>query len=254
MKTSFIYSEQEIIEATTVPNWGKVAFESFKSDLLSESAPFPCVLGVEGFKHNLLRFGFCASPYDESDMKQCALALRQYLREFRSLGRYTSFVMFFKPEKTKTMQQYEKMFWDTLETLHSLDEELWPDDIPLHPNDPLWEFCFGGEPIFVVCNTPAHQSRKSRRSHTFMITFQPRWVFEGISEDTKIGNSVKRIVRNRLKMYDEVHPHPELGWYGNAQNREWKQYFLHDTNDEVTTKCPFLSKERNSYENKKSLY
>ncbi|WP_239422026.1 YqcI/YcgG family protein [Bacillus sp. CGMCC 1.16541] len=254
MKTSFIYTEQEINEATNIPEWGKTVFESFKRDLVSESAPFPCVLGVEGFKHNLLRFGFCTSPYDKKEIKQCAQALTQYLQEFRSLGRYTSFVMFFEPTETKPMEDYEKMFWDTLQHLHELDEEEWPEDIPNHPSDPLWEFCFGGEPIFVVCNTPAHHLRKSRRSDTFMITFQPRWVFEGIREDTKVGKSVKKLVRHRLTTYDTVAPHPELGWYGNAQNREWKQYFLHDTNDETTKKCPFHSKRSELYASKKSLY
>ena len=86
-----------------------------------------------------------------------------------------------------------------------------------------------------------------------MITFQPRWVFEGMTGDSKIGKHVQKVVRDRLKTYDDVSAHPELGWYGQQENREWKQYFLHDDNNHTTGQCPFKLKRSEQHGRKKSL-
>ncbi|WP_308758038.1 YqcI/YcgG family protein [Bartonella raoultii] len=34
--------------------------------------------------------------------------------------------------------------------------------------------------MFIVCNTPFHINRISRKSSTFMLTFQPRWIFSDL--------------------------------------------------------------------------
>lgn len=102
----------------------------------------------------------------------------------------------------------------------------------------MWEFCFNGEPIFVVCMTPAHTLRQSRRSSGFMLTFQPRWVFDDILGIQEKATSSFQLVRERLKQYDFLNLSPSLGKYGDIDNREWKQYFLNEDNDTVS-KCPF---------------
>ncbi|WP_350020136.1 YqcI/YcgG family protein [Priestia flexa] len=255
MRNKKLFNSKEIMDSSIVPEWGKEVFTNFSQDMLSEENPFPCILGVEGLKKDLLRFAFVSSPYNYKDIKLCAEALKEYISCFRTLGRYTSFVVFFEPEhKNRTITQYETMFWDTLTFLHQIDRKPWPEDIPKDPNDPLWEFCFEGEPIFVVCNTPTHELRKSRKSSSFMITFQPRWVFEGMTPHTKVGQQVQKTVRNRLEEYDKVEAHPHLGWYGNQENHEWKQYFLRDVNNSFPTECPFKLKRSERDGTKKSLY
>ncbi|TYR80566.1 YqcI/YcgG family protein [Priestia megaterium] len=255
MTSKILFNGSEIMESSHVPDWGKTVFQHFRNDMLCEDNPFPCILGVEGFKKGLLRFSFASSPYHYQAIKHCANALTEYIHLFRTLGRYTSFVIFFEPEyRNRSMAQYETMFWDTLTFLHQMDKKPWPEDIPKDPQDPLWEFCFHGEPIFVVCNTPIHELRKSRKSKSFMLTFQPRWVFEGMTADSKIGKQVKKTVRSRLEEYDNVTAHPNLRWYGDVENHEWKQYFLKDDNHETMLKCPFQLKRSERNVRKKSLY
>ncbi|MCM3006973.1 YqcI/YcgG family protein [Priestia koreensis] len=251
MTTSQIYTAGNVLASASLGTWEKECFSVFQHDLVSKDRPFPCVLGVEGFKQDLLRFCFVSA--DEGGIENLAACLYQYLQEFRTIGRYTSFVAFFEPGETLSLVEYEQKFWDVLQALHERDEYEWPEDTPQDPSHPLWEFCFSGEPIFVVCNTPAHLERKSRASKTFMITFQPRWVFEGLDETSKKGQHVKKIVRKRLQTYDNVPVHPELGWYGQASNREWKQYFLRDDQDGLQT-CPFQTKRGKVHASKKSLY
>jgi hypothetical protein len=128
--------------------------------------------------------------------------------------------------------------WMTLDQLARLDKSPWPEEIPEQIDHPMWEFSFAGEPIFVVCTTPAHVMRQSRRSSAFMLTFQPRWVFEKILGTEKAANAAFSEVRKRLIPYDSASPSPNLGRYGAADGREYQQYFLHDDNHSGAG-CPF---------------
>lgn len=220
-------------------DWRKEVFLNFAKDLTNKDPKFPCVFGASGFQQNQLRFDFFAGIEKES-IKLLAHSLKRYLKAAKSFGSYTSFVAFFNIDTNKSIQEYEGIFWDVLKELHKIDEEPWPIDIPKDTNDPKWEFCFGGEPIFVVCNTPAHKLRKSRSASTFMITFQPRWVFDEIGLLTPNGEKYKKIARDLLSKYDEIPEYPYLGSYGDPGNKEWLQYFIPETNDiKNIDKCPF---------------
>lgn len=152
--------------------------------------------GVSGVKNNEVRYYF----EDENvitdtfnDLPKLRKALKYFVENSRNYGKNTSFVTFFKITDNNTeLNDYEKLFWKIIQTLHNNDEQQWPSNIPTDPYHHLWEWSFAGEPIFVVCNTPSHKLRKSRHSKYFMITFQPRWVFEFLSKP--IGkNGVKQV-------------------------------------------------------------
>lgn len=246
-QASFILSAEEIHEGA-VTGWQKEFFESFESDMLSETDLFPCVFGVEGMKQGQLRFAFAEDPTNEQDLMHVRNALIEYTQMFRTLSRMTSLAVFFKPsEQPLSMEAYEKQFWDVLGFLHRNDPKEWPGDIPKDTDNRLWEFCFNGEPIFVVCNTPAHKERRSRRAKGFMITFQPRWVFEELKGEK--GQKGRALVRKRLEKYDAVEVHPAMGFYGEEDNREWKQYFIRNTND-VPEGCPFHAMMKTTEEEK----
>ncbi len=158
---------------------------------------------------------------------------------YRSLGRLTSFVAFFRPGPAdRPIGAYERDFWEVLQYLRDWDPAAWPREIPTDSEDPHWEFAFAGEPVFVVCNTPAHRLRRSRRSSGMLMTFQPRWVFEGLEGDSPRGRRARDVIRERLLSYDDVPPHAELGNYGAPGNREWAQYFLPDDAEAVPARCP----------------
>lgn len=231
--TSFMKSEEVKTKYKKI-SWESVVFSEFESALTSETRPFPCVFGVTGFKANRLRFAF---P-DPLTPETLAPILRSYLTQARSIGPMTSLVVFSSPDTVKSIEYYRSKFWDLLDGLARIDDDEHPQDIPDDLDHPAWEFCFSGEPIFVVCNSPAHVLRQSRRSTGFMITFQPRWVFEGITDSNSpaILNSLSKL-RNLLHNYDVISPSPTLGKYGEPENREYTQYFIDDTN--TVPSCPF---------------
>ncbi|WP_330647173.1 YqcI/YcgG family protein [Thioclava sp. FTW29] len=229
-----VFKSSEVTEAFSGQSWEKTVFCEFDTALTSKSRPFPCVFGVAGFKADRLRFAF---P-DPLTPETLAPILKSYLAQARGIGPMTSLVIFARPGPVQSFDRYREQFWDLLDGLVALDDSPQPDGVSRNLDDPTWEFSFGGEPIFVVCNTPAHVMRQSRRASSFMITFQPRWVFNGITDSDEPGvqRSLKR-VRDLLEDYDLIAPSPSLGHYGDPANREYTQYFIDDTNE--TPACPF---------------
>jgi FPC/CPF motif-containing protein YcgG/uncharacterized protein YbdZ (MbtH family) len=230
-----------------VPDWGPARAQDLIETLVSAAEPFPCVFAVAAARSRGLRFGFVDDLYDERSWSVLPDILATYLSGYQSISRNTSLVVFFGPgngrQEADEVLSYEQRFWSILRYLHENDSEPWPAEIPADTDDPGWEFSFRGTPIFVVCNTPAHQRLRSRSNPVFIITFQPRWVFTGLEPTTPRGAAARKIIRERLGRMDDVDSTPQLGSYGDPDNREWKQYFLRD-DASVADRCPFLAGRR----------
>lgn len=227
------YDQASIRQLFPDNDWRSVVFREFESTLMSNTRPFPCVFGVAGMKTNQLRFVFL----DPLNAETLAKPLATYLAKARTFGQNTSLVVFSRPGPVLSLNGYWKRFWSLLRDLSEIDAHPWPSDIPEQIDTPMWEFSFAGEPIFVVCNTPAHVQRQSRRATTFMITFQPRWVFDNILGKDAASQKALEKVRERLAAFDLIEASPALGHYGDAENREFSQYFLGDDNKPM--ECPF---------------
>jgi len=235
--------KSEVGSSFAVSTWQSVLFAEFEAQMCSDARPFPCVFGVAGYRQDQLRYLFL----DPFDVEVLGEQLALFVSECRSHGPNTSLVVFSRPRPVQTIDAYYRKLWLTLDQLAALDKSAWPAEIPEQVDHPMWEFSFAGEPIFVVCSTPAHVLRQSRRSSAFMLTFQPRWVFEKILSTDKAAEAAFAEVRKRLLPYDGTSPSPLLGRYGNQDGREYQQYFLFDEND-AATQCPFARLAQNKTE------
>jgi hypothetical protein len=208
--------------------------------------PFPCVFGVKGWKRNQLRFTF--GDESDTDATGLATALREYLAIARSIGPYTSLVVTYAPtDNLRTFDEYAGRFWTILQDLHNADRSPWPSDIPRSTADPRWDFCFGGEPVFVPASLPCYVNRRSRSSYSFGMMFQPRWVFDLLISDVRRLERARALIRARADRHDVVPVHPAIGVYGDPSNLEWRQYLLPDDNDTVLSRCPLmLDREKTS--------
>jgi len=79
-----------------------------------------------------------------------------------------------------------------------------------------------------------------------VLLFQPRSVFIDKITNKVIGRRAREQVRKRLKAWDDVGAHPDLGFYGDPGNLEWKQYFLPDDSQPHLGACPFMSRHAKS--------
>ncbi len=219
--------------------WEQDAIDRFTRRMLDQERLFPCVFGVDAVRRGTLR---CAFIPNGQGIRPLAEAVTEFVSLAPALGKRTSLVTFFEPGGTEaTLQDYQERFWQILQDLHAVDSEPWPQGISTDTDNPLWEFCFAGMPMFVVANTPSHQRRVSRYFESLAITFQPRFVFDDLAEDSPQGRNARKIIRARLRTYDELSPTPTLGSFGAAGNREWVQYFLDDDNapQPSDSRCPF---------------
>ncbi|WP_349409840.1 YqcI/YcgG family protein [Pseudalkalibacillus sp. SCS-8] len=226
----------------SMEDWKQSAFKHFGDMIADKENTYPCIPGRQGFLSDNLRFGFVKDPRGQDAIRDVASLLKSYGEISKDTGKYASLVVFFETPidmlDTYSVEQYETLFWSVLNRVSEIDEMEWPADIPTDPAHHEWEYCFHGEPYFAFCATPAHTFRKSRRFPCFMLAFQPRWVFDEINDSTLFGRKMKKAIRKRLAAYDDVPIHPDLKWYGQTDNHEWKQYFLSD-DERRPSKCPY---------------
>ncbi|MEK4229821.1 YqcI/YcgG family protein [Solibacillus sp. FSL H8-0538] len=232
----------------TLPLWQQIAYKSFSSIIADDENTYPCVPARQGFLKDQLKFCFVGNPREVSSIKNLAESLRDYGKCSRDAGKNTSFAVFFETPEDMftdyTVEDYRKLFWSVLNQVTSFDDKEWPKAIPSDPSHHKWEFCFDGEPYFVFCATPAHKLRKSRHFPSLLVAFQPRWVFQELNNSTVYGRKMKTLIRKRIGEYDAIPSHPDLKWYGQEDNQEWKQYFLSDDASSAS-KCPFLRMQNN---------
>ncbi|MVO98364.1 YqcI/YcgG family protein [Paenibacillus lutrae] len=225
-----------------LPDWQQQAFTDFGSRIADPGKTYPCILGRQGHLTNNLRYGFAADPRSQEAADDIGSLLSQYNKVSRDTGPYASLVVFFEtPEpllRKTAVEDYEKLFWALLRQVHEKDPIPWKEGISQNPEHYTWEFCYGGEPYFAFCATPAHEVRLSRRASCFLIAFQPRWIFEKLNDSTALGRKIQKLIRGKLSAYDSIPAHPSLKWYGREDNLEWKQYFLRE-DESSPSQCPF---------------
>ncbi|WP_425541877.1 YqcI/YcgG family protein [Bacillus carboniphilus] len=229
-------------QRNTLEKWERTALELFESKMTNKEKPFPCIPATIGYSLNQLRYVFIGDPREGASTHKLSEALNEFTQFSRDYGKYTSLIVFYEtPQAIKeefSVEQYEQLFWKHLSELSAIDGEAWPEKIPTDPHNPIWEYCYCGEPYFMYCATPAHKNRQSRHFEHMMLAITPRWVLQEFNRNPSLAARIKKKVRERLAKYDSISIHPDLNTYGEEDNYEWRQYFLRD-DDTSLSKCPY---------------
>lgn len=246
---SYLYDQKRILKEQSIDfleDWKIQSFNNFHTSIMDNSKPFPCYFAVDSEKHGWSRYLFADSAYDERELMKLRDGIYEYIKTYQQIAKRTTLVIFFKPSDKQLMaEEYKKQFWNVLQFLIKHDPEPWNPKIPADPYHAKWEFCFAGEPIFVVCRAPIYAERKSRYTDTGLeITLQPRGTLDDITGDTKQGKQVRKVIRKRLLAYDDISIHPDIGDYGTKDSYEWRQYMLPETNDESVVRCPITGEKK----------
>ena len=234
----------ERIDASELPEWVEAHWKTFREGLLGQrnGTPFPCFFGAKSVANGDPLYTVCPSMSDAEALLSLRDTILEYLDVYRDHSDRASLVTFFKPPtEPMSEREYHNALWHILQTLHLHDPEPWPEDIPTDPDDPYWEFCLGGEPMFPTCRAPFYEKRKSRYCPIGLeITFQPRELFEhlDVTADTEAGQQAREVIQNRLEGYNGVCPHADLGDWGVEGDREWLQYMLSEDESQAPDECP----------------
>lgn len=228
------------IESGSLPDWAITRYKTFRETVLNSDPPFPCYFATDAEKNGDARYIFCRSTCNPDSLNRLVDALAQYINQYDSIeGRTTCAIFFQPPENSFSEAKFRERFWNVFQYLHDHDPCSWPEEIPRSPANPEWEYSFGGEPMFVVGRAPFYDQRQSRYTpHGLEITVQPRGTLADLTADTEAGKEARRIIRDRLREYDNVPQHPDIGDFSDPGSREWKQYLLPKRNSESLEACP----------------
>lgn len=225
----------EGLDASPLPAWWSEAYRRYRETL--EQPEYPCFFGQAAERRGEMFYAF------DGDRAEVA---RATMRRFVALGRDAALVrhslaMFCAPDPAPASHaEFLQRFWRILRQLHDADDAPMQ---PADPDDPLWEFSFDGRKMFVVGTSPTYRRRRSRAiGREIVLLFQPREVFIDPATGAPISADIRRQIHARMLAYDGMPVHPDIGFYGDPRNREWKQYCLPDDNAPVGGRCPFAGR------------
>ncbi|SHH81364.1 YqcI/YcgG family protein [Pollutimonas bauzanensis] len=227
-----------VVGPETIPEWLTQSYGILRRNVMDSA--YPCFFGTQAERKGEMFYSYVRGK-DISDLPEtmstfAALSVQPAYQK-------NNIAIFFEPDPVPlTHQDYHAHFWQALQYLHDHDVDsavLFQPD----PSDGAWEFTYASVQMFVVCACPSFRARHSRNLGPGMVLlFQPRSVFIDKVTNRVIGAQARNEVRRRLKEWDDIPAHPDLGFYGEPGNLEWKQYFLPDDNTPNVDKCPFLAR------------
>lgn len=131
---------------------------------------------------------------------------------------------------TNNLEEDKNIASAILKELLTADQTPWPASAPTNPNDPNWDFWYGGVDCFINFSTPHHVKRRSRNlGSAFTLVIQSRSTFDHIGKNPM---QIRHRIRERIAQYDTIPMSPALGEHGNAP--ELPQSFLGDDNIEAS--------------------
>jgi uncharacterized protein len=219
--------------AVVEDKWKLDAYEQYIAKL--RAPQYPCFFGQTAEAHGEMLYTFVA----QSNLHEIVIGVRQFVSLIGAPPyERASLAAFFEPDPAMADHiSFVERFWQALQFLHDHDRDPATNRTP---DQPLWEFGFEGCEMFVVGASPTYRRRQSRNLGPGMVLiFQPRSLFIDPATSEPIDAATRRGIHKRMLAYDGMTVHPDIGFYGNPGNREWKQYALHDDNEPETGACPF---------------
>jgi FPC/CPF motif-containing protein YcgG len=96
-------------------------------------------------------------------------------------------------------------------------------------------------PLFINMSFPAHRQMKSRNlGNAIVFVINPRESFDEVaSAQTESGKRIRERIRERVRHYNAGAVPDTLGFFGQEDNFEWKQYQLQEPGSLDLARCPF---------------
>jgi len=241
---------EALLAAGELTGWEQAAYREFHAKVADVA--FPCTFGSIALRKGDVLFGFLETPDEAVILDGLVALLTEYAGFIRQqpivkASMMPLAVLILPPTGLGSVEDYFSNSWRLLQAVHERDRAPWPDRIPMDPDDPRWSFCFGGVPFFINFKTPFHSRRRSRRAgHSYLWLVQARDGFDTVAGDSPQGRNARRIIREKLAAYDVIPIYSELAHYGSAANREWKQYFVPETESPISEVCPFRVHSKHS--------
>ncbi|RPE03644.1 YqcI/YcgG family protein [Candidatus Pantoea deserta] len=202
---------------------------------------FPCLFARHAWKSETLLFGLISQQATEKDL---LAVMQQFVHRTKTLPEearlYSPLILIFERSGLHTLAEAQQFAWQQLQFLHDNDTHSWPEHIPENPQDSAWSFCFGGVELFVNISCPGHSRLRSRnlgKRAVLIINPRPHFDILASQRDPK-GIKIREKIRHRVCNYNNGYVPSELGFYGDENSLEWKQYQLDEPGALNLARCP----------------
>ncbi|EFE9533697.1 YqcI/YcgG family protein [Escherichia coli] len=247
MNRNIVLLTQEYIDNAvcngTLDKWIIHAYTDI-SNIISRK-DFPCLFGKHAWKLGSVLFAFIQSNDIEHQVVNALVELTNRTKNLPQEERiYSPLLCVFENSNLSSLEKEQNFAWRILQKIHDSDIAEWPEHIPLNPDSNEWSFCFNGVELFVNISCPNHTKIKSRNlGNNIVFVINPRTHFDIVANlnDPK-GIKIRETIRGRSTKYNEGITPIELGFYGSEDNREWKQYALHEPGTPIVENCPLKIK------------
>lgn len=231
-----------ITQQSPEQDWKKKAMRQLSARL--EDKAFPCLFGRKAWKDQSAHFAFCdVADNDYSEFLKGLVNYTNFVKSTAMEDRLLSPLIVFFNSNGHSLHQHE-LGWRALNWVHRRDPKAWPAQVPAEPDNAEWTFCFNDVSLFVNMSSSNHKILQSRNLGDYLtFIINPRENFDAVaSSETKSGRKVREQIRNRVAHYNNGYVPSELGFFGDQDNLEWKQYQLAEEGLEQPKSCPFKPK------------
>lgn len=206
----------------------------YKNFILNEE--HPCIMAKSIFKMENYHLHIYEEMSDRETLKNLLSDLKNYINQYDFDGnQFESFLASFPNNRFATEIAFEDALWETLQTLHDLDDCEWDPRVSSDPESPEFSFSLGGRSFYIVGLHP-ESSRMARQAPYTTLVFNLHHQFDKLRE-----MGTYHSVRDTIRKNDEAlqgHINPVLKDYG--ADTETKQYSGRKV--EAYWKCPFHKK------------
>lgn len=196
----------------------------------------PCIMAKSLFKMENYTLKIYESMSDSVSLQLLINDLKTYLKQYNFDGtEFKSFIASFPNNHFTTEIDFENALWETLQSLHTIDDCEWDHRVSDNPDDANFSFSLGGRAFYVVGLHP-ESSRIARQAPHTTLVFNLHHQFDKLRE-----MGTYQVVRDTIRKNDEQlqgEINPVLRDFGSES--ETKQYSGRKV--EAGWECPFHKK------------
>lgn len=196
----------------------------------------PCIMAKAIFNMKNYHLKIYDDMLNQKNQKQVINDIKNYINQYDFNGnQFESFIAVFPNNKFANEINFEDAMWNTLQSLHELDEREWDKTVSDNCESSEFSFSLAGKAFYIVGLHP-ESSRLARQAPYTTLVFNLHHQFDKLRE-----MGTYHSVRDSIRKNDEAlqgHINPVLKDYG--ADTEAKQYSGRKV--EENWKCPFHKK------------
>lgn len=225
------------------PEWFEGAYRGLRKIILGTSPLFPCYFASIAERHGSCTYSFLKRG-EELDPNVLYKIIEDFLLVAKDLRPFPVLALFVQTEGiTKSLEEDEILFWEIINNINKTRTDS-RSAAEANPSSPHWLLKYKDIPIFVTGHSPYYKNRLSRfADQCLTLVIQEKKNLKRISEDPNRIREVMGQIREFVDEYDTIPRCPLLGFYGNENVFDWKQFWLPDSNDIEDTPCRVRPRE-----------